>query len=360
MHWNLAPDNPRRLHEAGVPFAFTTDGLKKRGNSSSIWAAWSNEGCRRSGLGGLDDRSRPMAGGRPGAWHDRSRQRASLVITDGPLFEKKSKVVETWVDGERFEHERFDLSDLRGSWSAVLTSEEQGQVAGDLRLSGRPTKLKGQWIVGDKKYELKNLTWKDYRLTFTVDAELLARKGNAKMTFVVTGRDLTRDATLGTGTLPDGTRLTGRLLLVEPYQADEGTDEESATDNGQKNGAAKPPAAEGSSPAAEDAQEGPTQGNGPQDEVMEEQKPGDPDAEEDEDAGGIVAEDADEETLFDVNYPLGAYGRELLPTQPTLVALTSATVWTCAEAGKLHPATILIREGRIEQSAPISTSPTGR
>ena len=82
---------------------------------------------------------------------------------------------------------------------------------------------------------------------------------------------------------------------------------------------------------------------------MEEQKPGDPDAEEDEEAGGIVAEDADEETLFDVNYPLGAYGRESLPTQPTLVALTSATVWTCAEAGKLHPATILIREGRIER-----------
>ena len=132
-----------------------------------------------------------------------------------------------------------------------MTSKELGQVAGDLGLSGRPTKLKGQWIVGDKKYELKNLTWEDYRLTFTVDAELLARKGNAQMTFVVTGRDLTRDATLGTGTLPDGTRLTGRLLLVEPYQADEGTEEEAATDNGQKNGA-KPPAAEGSSPAAQD------------------------------------------------------------------------------------------------------------
>ena len=32
MHWRLAPENPGRLHEAGVTIALTTDGLKKRGD----------------------------------------------------------------------------------------------------------------------------------------------------------------------------------------------------------------------------------------------------------------------------------------------------------------------------------------
>ena len=75
MHWNLAPDNPRRLHEAGVPFAFTTDGLKVTGQFLKHLGRVVKRGAAgASGLGGLDDRSRPMAGGRPGAWHDRSRQ----------------------------------------------------------------------------------------------------------------------------------------------------------------------------------------------------------------------------------------------------------------------------------------------
>ncbi len=80
---------------------------------------------------------------------------------------------------------------------------------------------------------------------------------------------------------------------------------------------------------------------------MEEQKLRERESDVDEAAGDVEAEDPDEETLFEVNYPLGAYGRGALPSQPTVLALTSATVWTCADTGKLYPATVLIREGRI-------------
>ncbi len=200
LHWNLAPDNPRRLHQAGIDFAFTTDGLKDpREFLAHIRRTIKRGLAAEAALAALTTTPAKLLEVTSELGTIEVGKRASLVITDGPIFEEKSKVVETWVDGQRFEHDRFDLADLRGSWSIVLTTEEQEQVAGDLKLSGRPSKLKGQWMVGDKKVELKNLMWKNNRLTFTMDADLLAREGNAQLTFVVTGQDLTRDATLGTG-----------------------------------------------------------------------------------------------------------------------------------------------------------------
>lgn len=47
-------------------------------------------------------------------------------------------------------------------------------------------------------------------------------------------------------------------------------------------------------------------------------------------------------------YPLGAYGRETVPEQRKLVALTGATVWTCGPQGKLENGVVLIEKGKIK------------
>ena len=47
-----------------------------------------------------------------------------------------------------------------------------------------------------------------------------------------------------------------------------------------------------------------------------------------------------------INYPLGAFGLEKSPQQEH-VALVNATVWTCADAGMLEGATVLIESGKI-------------
>ena len=47
-----------------------------------------------------------------------------------------------------------------------------------------------------------------------------------------------------------------------------------------------------------------------------------------------------------INYPLGAFGLEQSPQQEH-VAFVNATVWTCADAGMLEGATVLIESGKI-------------
>jgi N-acetylglucosamine-6-phosphate deacetylase len=51
--------------------------------------------------------------------------------------------------------------------------------------------------------------------------------------------------------------------------------------------------------------------------------------------------------LFEVNYPLGAYGRSGPPEQPQHVLFTNATIWTCGPQGVLRDASLLIGNGKI-------------
>ncbi|HUE74508.1 MAG TPA: amidohydrolase family protein, partial [Pirellulaceae bacterium] len=106
MHWDHAPENAARLEKAGVPIALTSYGLRdpakflanvrravERGLPAD--AALKALTTTPAALYGMEIRVGTIAAGKV----------ASLVIADGDLFAKKTKVVETWVDGERFEHD---------------------------------------------------------------------------------------------------------------------------------------------------------------------------------------------------------------------------------------------------------------
>jgi hypothetical protein len=103
MHWDHAPENAGRLDKAGVTIALTSYGLRdpakflenvrravERGLSAD--AALKALTVTPAALYGVENKLGSIAPGKV----------ASLVVTDGDLFAKKTKVVETWVDGERF------------------------------------------------------------------------------------------------------------------------------------------------------------------------------------------------------------------------------------------------------------------
>lgn len=50
---------------------------------------------------------------------------------------------------------------------------------------------------------------------------------------------------------------------------------------------------------------------------------------------------------FPVTFPDKAYGRPAPPSQPEIVAVTNATIWTAAKEGILQKADIIIKEGKI-------------
>ena len=307
LHWDMAPENPARLVEAGVRIALTSHGLDdagsflkrvrravKRGLPAD--AALEALTTTPAELLGVDDRLGAIEPGKI----------ASLVVTDGDLFDEKTRVLETWVAGERFEIVREPAVDQRGDWTLVA---EGGTPPLVLELEGKPASLKGTIAAaGDaastdddqdstddesKPTKLDHLGGRDLQFSCTFAGKDLLGEGVVRLTAVVIrdGHDLSLEGHL---TLADGQRRA----FTATRQA----------------GDATPDDAEGETPA--------------------EEKP---------------AEDrAAQASAYAVMFPLGAAGRSSPSEQPGAVLFQNGTIWTSGDAGVLEGASVLVVEGRIE------------
>lgn len=296
MHWDLAPENPKRLASAGVTFAFCSQGLSDRGKfleqirKAVDRGLHPNDALRAlttvpAKLFGVDDQIGTVEPGRL----------ANLVITDGPLFESKTKIVETWIAGERFEFAADPQRQPAGEW-ALIANDAPQSFPKRLQLSLEGTeKLKGHvsaTISKDKKQiDLGRLVLNGARLSVTFRSDAFGQDGVSQLTAV-----LNPESTQGTGNLvlPGGRRLPVSLRK-QPVPEEEATgadeDDDQKTDDRQK--------------------EKPTRAS------------------------------------FPVNYPLGAFGLAESPEQLQRVLFRNATVWTCGASGTVDRTDVLIGNGKI-------------
>src|SRR5262249_29473780 len=147
MHWELAPENPGRLAAAGVKIAFTTQGLSDTaGFLSAVRKAVRRGLTPEAALRALTVTPAELfdASDRLGTLE--VGKAANVIVASGPLFDNKTKVLETWVDGERFEIEAEPVADVRGTWALELTKPDGQTEALNLEISGRPKKLSGKLI----------------------------------------------------------------------------------------------------------------------------------------------------------------------------------------------------------------------
>ncbi len=137
-HWEMAPLNPARLAQAGIPFALTAHGLKKptdflRNLRKAVQYGLSKEDALKAitwtpallikttdKLGSLD-----------------VGKLANFIITSGDLFDSETKLYENWVQGQRFVLEELPKTDLTGNYKLKVDSQTW-----DLRVEGDPSKPK--------------------------------------------------------------------------------------------------------------------------------------------------------------------------------------------------------------------------
>ncbi len=244
MHWDLAPENPGRLAMAGVRIALTTEGLEK---VSEFWTQ-----VRKAVKRGLPEEAALAAlTTNPAEMFDvadqmgtiQSGKAAHLVIASGNLFtDKKAKIEETWISGNR--HRIVDERDanLNGVWQLALSgSADDVEPEGNaerllmLRISGNPPKLKGSIAIADeakdKRTKVDKLQQRGSRLSLLFDGEKLDREGYVNISLVVVEPIADGTILLGRGTWPDGSIFqcsatrTGELEK-EDEKADDGEEEE--------------------------------------------------------------------------------------------------------------------------------------
>ncbi len=136
QHWDRAPSNPALLVAAGIPIAFTTEGLEKpekefwkrvrlavrRGLSKD--AALAALTSAPAEMFGLSDRMGTIAPGRI----------ANLVVASGDLFADEGRVLTTWVDGNYYQTDSGQCA--RGARHVGVQRGGQDVAARDRRRTG--------------------------------------------------------------------------------------------------------------------------------------------------------------------------------------------------------------------------------
>ena len=343
MHWDLAPENPAMLVEAGVEVAFSTSGLEK----PSLFLPAIRKAIHR-GLSKTDALAAITTV--PAQLFDlegdlgtvEAGKLASFVVTDGPLFDKKTKILETWVAGMRDRYQR-DTTDIRGAWTIRI----DGHDATVLKIRGSDKKPAG--TIDEKK--LNKLTWEYDRLSIDAPGSVWKRTGVVRVTLVVQGTPTEGESYLGRGQWPDGDSFRCSATW---NSNSEDTDKDESSPKGPDTEKSNPndedDAADSDSSAGKDASDEPS-ADEPQ--IQE----ASPNGSSNEDAGGSAGDRDDEKSpkksekptdpLFAVNFPLGAYGRESLPPCPDIVAFQNGTVWTNTDQGILENASVVVRSGKI-------------
>ena len=173
-HWELAPANAALLHDAGVPIAFTAHGLKDPGTFLS--------GVRKAVEAGLPESEALRAlTSNPASWIGMSDQVGSLnegclanvLVTDGPLFDESTNLIEHYVGGNPTPMRERHPLDLTGVYN-VNVNDSVYVVS----VKGEPGKWKARWLINDSTEAKVDLTLENR----TVVLRLVTEDGAIRLT----------------------------------------------------------------------------------------------------------------------------------------------------------------------------------
>jgi len=166
--WYLAPENPGRLNQAGIPFSFTTDGLENKSHflrnlREAVFAGLDSEAAlaaltrNPAQLLGIDATHGSISTGKV----------ANFVITDGDLFTDQTRIMDVWVNGDRFNINSDNFIDVRGDWELVSSD---GSVEASMSITqSRPGRLGGTITIDGIEAELSGVSSDDGTRRFRAD-----------------------------------------------------------------------------------------------------------------------------------------------------------------------------------------------
>jgi imidazolonepropionase-like amidohydrolase len=216
QHWDLAPENLAKLQAAGIEFALTTADLKKAGDFlSRVREAIKRGLSEEAALAALTTTPAKLYGVHNRLGSIEKGKMAYLTVTNGDLFKEKTKVLDVWVDGNRFEVTKQPLVEINGIWQ-VAFNFEKAKWEGKLQIYGELEKLKADLIQGNTKISVKeiSLDWK--RLTVLFAGDTLGYPGFISLAGSVESKQIT-----GNGRLPNGRSFEWTAKWVGPIKEEE-------------------------------------------------------------------------------------------------------------------------------------------
>jgi len=167
-HWYLAPENPARLEESGIPFSLTADGLENPaqflGNlREAVHAGLSPQ----TALAALTTNPASLLGIDAIHGSIESGKTANFIIADGDLFEDETRIMDVWIDGERFRITTENQTDPAGTWEIASAD---GSIEAILNVEEtRPGSFSGAITIGDDEITLSSVSVHDASQRFRAE-----------------------------------------------------------------------------------------------------------------------------------------------------------------------------------------------
>lgn len=216
-HWDAAPENAGRLEKAGVPIALTAAQLKDAGTFLAQVRKAVERGLSADGAltaltinpakwMGVDNQYGSLERGKT----------ANILITEGDLFNEKTKIREVWIDGKQYEVKAPPSTDVRGVWDLKVSVDPD--QAGTLTLKGEIEKPSGSVQWRGKELKLGSVTFSAGRLGFSMVTDSIGWTGTMTMSGTASEKEI-----FGVGNRPDGVSFSWRAMRKEPPKAEPDT-----------------------------------------------------------------------------------------------------------------------------------------
>ncbi|MFC2075535.1 amidohydrolase family protein [candidate division KSB1 bacterium] len=211
-HWYFAPENPARLADAGIDFALTGDGLK----SPDLFLTNLRTAVKR---GLAPQKALAALTTTPAAWLGVNKligglhqgALANFFLADGDIFEPKTKIVETWVRGERFEVTPRPRIDVRGTYALKIQSGTT-TIDCSIDLSGDIARPAAQLTIADNTIKATKVALDGRRLSVAFPADSVGFPGVARLAGLVE-----ETQTAGQGLWGDGSAFSWTAVQSAPY-----------------------------------------------------------------------------------------------------------------------------------------------
>ena len=294
--WNQAPTNLAVLANNNVNFALTTTGLKSSKDfKENVLKAIEYGLDKQKALEALTTIPAKLLGKSSQIGTLNNGSYANFLITSGEIFDKKNKVYENWVQGNKNVLNDMDAKDIRGDYTLNVGGSKY-----ELKISGKVEKPKSEMMMDSTKIA-SNISFKEGWVNLFYTPLNENKTEFVRLSAITTASDNFS----GNGVLTNGSSTYWSAVKKSKEEKTE-----------------------------------------------EEEKDGDDEDSHDNDG------DSKSPIVLPMTYPNVAFGFEKMPQQET-VLFQNVTVWTNESDGILTNSDVLIKNGKIAKIGQnLSTSGT--
>ncbi len=169
-HWYLAPENAKKLSDAGATLAFTSHGLKDKNDFLKNLRKMVERGLdKEKALEALTTAPASLLGIENRYGSLESGKSASFIICNKDIFEKDASIEQVWIDGKKYEV-KPERKDPKGEWTVKSHNNLDDAI---LTIEGNERSLKGKISLEGKTVRLKQAAFDKQRLTLGFVADSL-------------------------------------------------------------------------------------------------------------------------------------------------------------------------------------------